>query len=82
MEPGKLHNLIRKKCPGSSYCLTHNVDPTSTEDCRITLEKYMYDSLVGMAKLGTNLYHEAVPIRWNAEKERLESLYEDIWYKY
>ncbi|CAH6419172.1 Hypothetical protein HVR_LOCUS368 [uncultured virus] len=47
----------------------------------IVLENYMYDSLLNMAKMGLGgLYHEVVPIHYNNEKARLESIYGDIVY--
>lgn len=94
IESVDISDLIRKKCP-RAYCLTHSSDPKSIEDvrshpggieslldCCIILEQYMYDSLVGMTELGLeNLYHETVPIHWCNQKQRLESIYGDIWYK-
>lgn len=48
----------------------------------ILLEKYMYDSLVNMSKIGPKgLYHECIPIHYNSDRERLESIYGDIYYE-
>lgn len=47
----------------------------------MALESYMYDSLCSMAKMGlAGLYHEFVPVCYNSDKNRLESIYGDLVY--
>jgi hypothetical protein len=76
--------LEYKRCPNYKCCLTH-YNSTKAGECHIRLEKILYDSMVDMAKMALidlgEIYHETVPVTWNSEKKRLESIYGDIWYE-
>lgn len=51
------------------------------QESQMVLEDYMYDSLLSMSHMGlASLYHESIPLHYNEQKSRLESIYGDIYY--